>query len=386
MKRNGTTSAGRTRWRCKDCGASTSASNDAAIQTSRFTLFIQWLLSPNSLTTTAAQRKRTRRQLTRWFQPFWLVKVPNNIDPYRIYDQIFLDGTYFGRHHCLLVASSPTHVIAWHWCHRENTHNYHRLLDQIPHPPLVATVDGHAGALKAIERDWKTTKIQRCLVHVKRNIQEDVGLNPTLTTGKILRGLSLKLLKVRTHNDAATWTAKLQEFSQIYGHYLNEKTLIKDIQPSDIPRQFQRNKRWFYTHYRHRTAWKRLTKLYEQQRLFTFLTSQDHATTHTLSRDTNSLEGGINAQVKALARNHRGLTKEHQRTAIDWWCYLHTHNPDNPDDIARKQDWGRSTLAKVKATSTRTTTNDLDGAPAKYDTGIEATHTNDISIRKGPMR
>ncbi|MGC3906509.1 IS256 family transposase, partial [Corynebacterium variabile] len=33
---------------------------------------------------------------------------------------------------------------------------------------------------------------------------------------------------------------------------------------------------------------------------------------------TNMLEGGINAMIKNLARAHRGLTGEHQRTVIDW--------------------------------------------------------------------
>lgn len=89
--------------------------------------------------------------------------------------------------------------------------------------------------------------------------------------------------------------------------------------------------------------------------------------------------------VKDLARHHRGMTREHQRTAIDWWCYMHTQSPRPPHEIAKEQKWGRNVLAKVKAASTTNTANDLDGAPAQYDTGIESTHTNDIGIRKGKM-
>jgi transposase-like protein len=79
------------------------------------------------------------------------------------------------------------------------------------------TTDGHAGALKAIRDTWPTAQIQRCLVHVKRNIQQDVGLNPTLNSGKVLRWLSLQLLKVDTRAKAAAWTAKLHEFEHTYG-------------------------------------------------------------------------------------------------------------------------------------------------------------------------
>lgn len=242
MIRNGFNSSGRSRLRCKKCGTSTTATNDSAVQTARFKIFTDWILSSNSLTTIAADNKKSRRQITRWFETFWLVHVPNNIDPNRVFDQVFIDGTYFGHNNCLLVASSKTHVIAWRWCQRESTANYRRLLDQIPHPPLVATIDGHHGLLKALKDHWPTTKVQRCLVHIKRNIQQEVGLYPRHTTGKILRELSLSLLKVSTTEEAAQWSARLQEFSQLYGRYLNERTFIEDIQPADIPQRFRRNK------------------------------------------------------------------------------------------------------------------------------------------------
>lgn len=224
------------------------------------------------------------------------------------------------------------------------------------------------------------------------NIQQDVGLNPTLNSGKVLRWLSLQLLQVDTRTKAAQWTVKLHEFERAYSTWLNEKTYVHEIQRADIPKQFRTNKTYFYTHYRHRRAWKLLTKLEKKQHLFTFLTATaDHgdseeANHHNLASTTNSLEGGINAQVKALARNHRGLSDEHQRTVIDWWCYLHTQCPDNPVEIARQQKWGRSALTKVTAASTNDTSFDHDGAPAQYDTGIESTHTNDIGIRKGTIR
>ena len=224
------------------------------------------------------------------------------------------------------------------------------------------------------------------------NIQQDVGLNPTLNSGKVLRWLSLQLLQVDTRTKAAQWTVKLHEFERAYSTWLNEKTYVHEIQRADIPKQFRTNKTYFYTHYRHRRAWKLLTKLEKKQHLFTFLTATaDHgdseeAKHHNLASTTNSLEGGINAQVKALARNHRGLSDEHQRTVIDWWCYLHTQCPDNPVEIARQQKWGCSALTKVTAASTNDTSFDHDSAPAQYDTGIESTHTNDIGIRKGTIR
>lgn len=128
---------------------------------------------------------------------------PTTPTPNRIYDQLFVDGTYFGHQNCLLVASTKAHVVAWHWCRQEDTFNYNRLFDKVGHAPLVVTTDGHQGSLEAIKTTWSQAHIQRCLVHVKRNIQRYVGLYPVLPSGKALRGLSLSLLQVSNLDEAA---------------------------------------------------------------------------------------------------------------------------------------------------------------------------------------
>ncbi|GAB3073522.1 hypothetical protein GCM10027157_01780 [Corynebacterium aquatimens] len=52
-----------------------------------------------------------RPTLDRRFATFWLIDVPNTPDPDRVYDQIFIDGTYTDAGY-LLVAASRDHVIA----------------------------------------------------------------------------------------------------------------------------------------------------------------------------------------------------------------------------------------------------------------------------------
>ena len=45
---------------------------------------------------------------------------------------------------------------------------------------------------------------------------------------------------------------------------------------------------------------------------------------------TNTLEGGINSQIKKLVSVHKGLSEDHMRRAIEWWCYFNSENPSNP--------------------------------------------------------
>lgn len=163
MKKNGTTSAGKTRWRCKNpsCGSSLTRHRADKTQTRDFQAFYRYAVSTTSLTQLAGQIGLSRWTLNRRFEPFWLIDIPNTPDPNRIYDQIFIDGTYTAAG-CLLIAASHDHVIAWYWAKSETAKAYKKLLAKIP-PPLCVVLDGGQGAYSAIKTCWPNTLIQRCL-------------------------------------------------------------------------------------------------------------------------------------------------------------------------------------------------------------------------------
>ena len=106
MKKNGTTTKGTTRWRCKnpDCGTSTTHRRPDLTKARDFKAFHRYVTSTTSLTTIACDAGVSRWTLDRRFEPLWLIDVPNTPDPNRVYDQIFIDGTYTDAG-CLLVAA-----------------------------------------------------------------------------------------------------------------------------------------------------------------------------------------------------------------------------------------------------------------------------------------
>lgn len=93
--KHGTTSKGTPRWMCQQCRYSYTNTNHDAIQAARFRLFITWLTEGLTLNQVARRVNKSPRTLQRWFEPFWLIEVPDVKDKERIYDQIFIDGTYF---------------------------------------------------------------------------------------------------------------------------------------------------------------------------------------------------------------------------------------------------------------------------------------------------
>ena len=57
--------------------------------------------------------------------------------------------------------------------------------------------------------------------------------------------------------------------------------------------------------------------------LFTYL-GPALARAGPLPSTNNMIEGGVNSQLGAVLRNHRGLTSVKRVKAVFWWCYAHS--------------------------------------------------------------
>lgn len=87
----------------------------------------------------------------------------------------------------------------------------------------METTDGAPGTMKAIT----TTRIQRCLVRIRRDTVCDLPLRPRTTQGRALLGLSRKLMTATT-DQAATWGTALNSYATEYRTWLNQRTTAQD--------------------------------------------------------------------------------------------------------------------------------------------------------------
>ncbi|AGE35866.1 transposase for insertion sequence [Corynebacterium urealyticum DSM 7111] len=254
---------GTTRWRCTLCGASSVKRRNDITNAAVFTQFIEHCTTAISLDDLAKRNGVSRATMKRRFKWCWLVDVPDPTAGHhkRIYDQVFLDGTYTAGG-CLIVAATIDHVIAWHWCKHETTRDYQLLLERIE-APLIAVIDGGQGAYSAIKKCWPTTKIQRCLVHAQRVVRRYTTTNPRTDAGRTIYRLALKLTRITTLDEAAAWGVQLHEFSTIYREWMNEKTMIKDPKTGAWTR--------VWTHHNVRKAYNSLNHLWRSEMLFVYL-------------------------------------------------------------------------------------------------------------------
>lgn len=230
---------------------------------------------------------------------------------------------------CLLTAVSKGKVIALQWCNRENTEAYKSLLNNLL-PPTVVITDGNAGALSAIKQVWPETRVQRCLVHIKRNIRVLTTSKPRLQSHKALWGLAKKLVKIRPLKESDLWVNLLQKSYNQWKDWLNQKTFRRNVSEENIPSWVRSNQQWWYTHQTARKAYNLLARQVKNGTLFTFLDPLLlEKTSVPIPSTTNALESCINAQIKKLVNVHKGLSEDHMRRAIEWWCYFNSENPSN---------------------------------------------------------
>ncbi|MFC5369815.1 IS1249 family transposase [Arcanobacterium bovis] len=320
MKKNGKNKSGTQRWYCPDCRYSSTSRDYRQQRQRQFRQFLAYV-------TDTAPRRVQGSSLRTWdrdhawcwhTRPAWQVTG-------EVYDQVFIDGTYIPYGWCILIASTTKGVITYQVCQRENKASYTALLSRIP-APIVVVTDGDKGALGAIRQCWPEARIQRCLVHIQRNIRRVTTINPKTDQHKALHQLGRDLTRINTAEHAITWIKALAAFHQLYDDWLEEKTYRTDMSISDIPTFARNNKKWWYTHYQTRRIIKSLDRYVKDQVLFTYL-RDDLDTTTVLASTTNKLEGGINSPLKAFLHAHRGWSEEHMLTAINYWLYTNSIDP-----------------------------------------------------------
>ncbi|MFP7697396.1 IS1249 family transposase [Trueperella sp. LYQ143] len=303
MSRHGKTSAGSQRWWCRSCGMTRVHHIDATAK--HLCEFLGWLLSNKRQVDMPGQGRSFRRRCA----PLWkLWPFAPVVD--EVHEVVFVDGIHLGRKAVVLIAQSRTHVLGWYVARRENSRAWAALLERIPAPDLVIS-DGAGGFEKARRQVWPTTKVQRCTFHVFAMIKRATTTRPKLPASQQLYRLGLKLLRVKTSEEAREWLCEYNQWHTDWEEFLDEKT------PTP-------NGGWVYTHQRLVRARNSLNQLIRRDLLFTFV---DPCWQEPMPATNNRIEGATNAPLRQVLRNHRGMNLTRRIKAIFWWCYMHTENP-----------------------------------------------------------
>ena len=312
MERNGKTKAGKQRWRCVECNASATHGNDTSQR--ELAAFLKWLLSKDTQIDMPGQGRTFRRRALR----FWSIwPMPEVVD--EVHRVVYVDGIYLTRGLCVLIACSDDYVLSWYLARGETSRAWKALLERMAPPDMVVS-DGGPGFAKAVAEVWPRTRVQRCIFHAFCQAKRYTTSKPKLAAGSELYGLAKDLLGVKTLHQADLWVERFMQWCGFWSDFLEERTKVDG--------------RFEYTHERLRKARRSLVTLVNKGTLFTYL-DPELAIEEPMPATNNRIEGGVNAQLRGVLRNHRGMSLVRRIKAVYWWCYMHTERPLPPNEILK---------------------------------------------------
>lgn len=269
----------------------------------RLDLFLGWLLSRRTQSEMGCSRA-TFKRLTSEFWDIWPIARATG----EVCDVVHLDGIWLGREAVVLVAASPEHVLAWHLARSECSAAWAALMARVPAPAMAVT-DGARGFAKAARAVWPRTRVQRCTFHAFCQVRRCTTSRPKLPCGQELHSIALGLPRVRDADGAARWMASYA------GWHARWEGFLAEFRIEDGRRR--------YVHERLRTARAGLDSLVRSGQLFTFLEMEGDGPWPS----TNNRIESMNAQLRTMLRDHRGLSTVRRAKACFWWLHAHTECP-----------------------------------------------------------
>ena len=295
--------------------------------------FIQWLFGKDVQKSMPGNGRGFRRKTSKFWE-IW--PMPPKIEsPMNV---VYVDGIYLGRKACILICCNERYVLGWYLCRYENSRAWEALMQRIAAPAMVVSDGGH-GFRKALKRVWPKAKLQRCTFHAFLQVKRYTTDRPKTIAGIEMYMIAKDLLMIKDMEQASHWVTRLINWRIKHKTFLSEMT--RDEKGKIRP-----------MHERLLKAERSLARLVRQNTLFTYL-DESLSYGEELPSTNNRIEGGINAQLRTMLRNHRGMSIERRIKAVFWWCYFHTPKPLFASEILKVMPTDRSISKLYKAMNER---------------------------------
>lgn len=328
----GKTKSGSQRWLCKTCSVTFTQKIDSSAK--QLNYFLNWLFTKETQKEMTGEG-RTFRRKTSQFWDIW--PMPPKIEEKR--DVVYVDGIYLSRKACILICCDAQYVLGWYLCKYEHAGAWSALLSRIAEPKIVVS-DGGTGFSKAVKKIWPKAEQQRCIFHVFCQIKRYTTSRPKTAAGIELYNLAKDLLHLESQADTQQWTESFIAWMKKYNRFLSQMTYDE-----------YGNKR--PTHERLLKAQRSILRLLKEGTMFTYLNQELIDELGSLPSTNNQIEGGINARLRAMLREHRGLSIERRIKAVYWWCYMHSPAPLSASEILKTMPTDKSITDIYKKMETK---------------------------------
>jgi hypothetical protein len=221
---------------------------------------------------------------------------------------LLIDGTYFSNGLCLVLYYD--HDIRYVQLYRHtNREKYKEIKEDLENLKRLnvavysVTCDGHKAILKAVKKVYPNAIIQRCLVHIKRQVKTYTSEQPKLLQAKELLKISNQITTIKTQEQCSIWLLQFYTWYHQHAPFINEQS--KNVETG----------RMWFTHKKLHTACSLIINAIPN--MFCYLNDEQIPFT------TNRLESYF-THLKEKLVLHRGLKFETKKNFIKW--YLHFKN------------------------------------------------------------
>lgn len=300
---------GKQRYRCADCYHNFILRNDGVKKANEFVWFYKWVMERQVYQNLVRDSGMSQSSLQRLFK-FYLKSPPKNTVESKGHVHLLIDGTYFENGLCLILYYD--YDIQYVQLFREtNQEKFREIkedllnLKKLGTEVYSVTCDGHKAIMKAVIQIFPGAIVQRCVVHVKRQIKNYLGTKPQLVQAKELLYYSRQITRINSMEHAQQWLVEVHHWYKEHQEFINQKSVN------------EKTAAWWYTHKHLHQATTHLINAIPN--LFSYLNDEQ------IPPSTNQIEGYF-AHLKEKLTLHRGLKFEAKKSFIIW--YLHFKNQE----------------------------------------------------------
>lgn len=293
---------GKQRYRCPDCFHNFSYSNNAVSKANRFVWFVKWIMERQVYRLLSRDSGMSQSSLQRLFKQY-LQSPPRNLVKSKRNVHLLIDATYFTNELCLILYYDYDiqYVQLFRNTNKEKFKEIREDLENLKALGVEVysvTCDGHKSILKAVSRVYPNAVVQRCVVHVKRQVKNYLSSRPILEQSKQLLAISNKVTAINTIQQCSDWLAKIESWYLEHEAFINQKTMNPETG------------RWWFTHKNLHQAYMHIANALPH--LFSYLNDTE------IPKTTNELEGYF-THLKEKLTLHRGLKFEAKKNFIKWY-------------------------------------------------------------------
>ena len=301
---------GKQRYFCKQCNFSFLLLRHDVKNKNEFIWFKKWIIERQVYKYLVRDSGYSQSKIQRIFNQY-LNSAPVVEIRSKTRVHLLIDGSYFPNGLCLILYYD--HNLRYVQLYREtNQEKYTEIKEDLQNLKKLGvdvysvTCDGHKAILKSIKKVFPNAIIQRCLVHIKRQVRNYLSSKPKLEQSASLLKLSNQITSIKSIEDSNIWLGAFFNWYKINHEFINQKT------------QSQNTGRFWYTHKNLHAAFSLLENAIPN--MFNYLDDKQ------IPNTTNRIENYF-THLKDKLRIHRGLRFEAKKNFIKWYLYM-KNNPD----------------------------------------------------------